>query len=184
MSTQLASNIEGFAHKFLLAVLCKLGIRPKVTMVAHTFMIGDPDSHNCVKNEFNPIPKLSMSTTVAALEDETGKRKKRDFHCTVLFAVVDPEKRLSSRVTVLVMVEDVNDHSPVFQSRGAVTVMEDEPVGFPVIHVIATDADSHEAGRVTYSIVAGNQQGHFMLDATSGEHEAKCRLLLTFNMHS
>ena len=67
------------------------------------------------------------------------------------------------------MIEDVNDHSPVFQNRAGVTVMEDEPVGYPIIHVIATDADSHEAGRVTYSIVSGNEKGHFVLDSTSGK---------------
>ncbi len=71
-------------------------------------------------------------------------------------------------VTVLVVVEDVNDHAPVFASRPHVTVLEDEPLGFPVLHLIATDADSHEAGRVTYSIAGGNQKGHFMLDSNSG----------------
>ena len=67
------------------------------------------------------------------------------------------------------MIEDVNDHSPVFQNRPDVTVMEDEPVGYPIIHVIATDGDSHEAGRVTYSIANGNEKGHFIIDPNSGE---------------
>ena len=72
-------------------------------------------------------------------------------------------------MTALILIEDVNDHSPVFQNRADVTVMEDEPVGYPIIHVIATDGDSHESGRVTYSIVGGNQKGHFVIDPNSGK---------------
>ena len=86
----------------------------------------------------------------------------------VQFDIVAPETKMSSRVTALVMIEDMNDHSPVFQNRPGVTVMEDEPVGYPIIHVIATDDDSHDAGRVTYSIVQGNEKGHFVIDSTSG----------------
>ncbi len=83
--------------------------------------------------------------------------------------ILAPDVKNSTRATALVMIEDVNDHSPVFQSRPGVTVMEDEPVGYPLLHVIATDDDSHEAGRVTYAIASGNEKGHFVIDANSGE---------------
>ncbi len=84
--------------------------------------------------------------------------------------ILAPDEKKSTQATALVIIEDMNDHSPVFQSRPGVTVMEDEPVGYPLLHVIATDGDSHEAGRVTYAIAAGNEKGHFMIDANSGKN--------------
>ncbi len=77
-------------------------------------------------------------------------------------------ERLSTSVTARVVIEDYNDNTPVFVSRTRVDIMEDEPVGFPLLHVIAIDRDSRDNGRVSYTIVSGNEDGAFSLDATSG----------------
>ena len=50
-----------------------------------------------------------------------------------------------------------------------ITVREDEPVGYPVLHVIAVDKDSRDNGRVTYQITGGDPDGVFSLDYETGE---------------
>ena len=47
-------------------------------------------------------------------------------------------------------------------------MLEDEPVGFPVLHVIANDEDSHLNGEIVYAIAAGNAGNHFSIDPESG----------------
>ena len=47
-------------------------------------------------------------------------------------------------------------------------MLEDEPVGFPVLHVIANDEDSHLNGEVVYSIASGNVGQHFAIDSETG----------------
>ena len=53
-------------------------------------------------------------------------------------------------------------------------MFEDEPIGYPIIQVVASDADSGENGRVVYSITAGNQARHFELDSDSGVEKINC----------
>ena len=80
----------------------------------------------------------------------------------------NPEGRQRSTVTALILIEDVNDNRPTFEMRDMFDVMEDEPVGYPIIHVVASDADSHDNGKLTFSVVTGNELGHFHLDSSSG----------------
>lgn len=82
---------------------------------------------------------------------------------------VNPEDRKMSTVTVHVFVEDENDNKPAFTSRTTTHIMEDEPVGYPVLHVVAFDGDDGENGRLVYEIVTGNEEGKFVLDSLTGE---------------
>ncbi|KAG7272323.1 hypothetical protein CRUP_011248 [Coryphaenoides rupestris] len=68
----------------------------------------------------------------------------------------DESRRRRGSVTARVFVTDENDNVPAFASPAAVSVMEDQPVGFVALYVVARDADQGENGRVTYSIAAGN----------------------------
>ena len=77
-------------------------------------------------------------------------------------------ERLATSLTVRVQVEDFNDNAPVFVSRTRVDIMEDEPVGYPLLHVIAIDRDSRNNGRVSYAVTSGNEDGAFSLDAATG----------------
>ena len=79
------------------------------------------------------------------------------------------EQALSSTVTARVLVDDANDNAPIFKTRSQVDIMEDEPVGYPIEHVLATDEDSHENGRVSYAIMSGNEKGNFRMDSSTGE---------------
>ncbi|KAF6716279.1 Protocadherin-16 [Oryzias melastigma] len=46
--------------------------------------------------------------------------------------------------------------------------MEDQPVGFVILHVMARDADEGENGRVSYRIQSGNSAGRFSLSPNTG----------------
>lgn len=84
-------------------------------------------------------------------------------------SALDASQRHWSSVTARVYVTDENDNPPVFSSPTAVSVMEDQPVGFVVLYVMARDADQGENGRVTYSIQSGNTGGTFSLNVNTGE---------------
>lgn len=87
----------------------------------------------------------------------------------VVAATTTSPRRHRSTATLVVMVTDVNDNSPVFTAADtSARVMEDVAEGFLVAAVVATDADTGDNGRVTYCIVSGNEKGHFTIDGKSG----------------
>ncbi|KAG7264436.1 hypothetical protein CRUP_022298 [Coryphaenoides rupestris] len=67
-------------------------------------------------------------------------------------------------VTAQVFLLDVNDNRPVLMSPDAVRVVEDAEVGTLLHHVVALDRDLGENGRISYSLVAGDDQGVFRLE--------------------
>ncbi|XP_076023905.1 LOW QUALITY PROTEIN: protocadherin-16-like, partial [Genypterus blacodes] len=81
---------------------------------------------------------------------------------------VDPSQRRWGSVTARVFVTDQNDNAPAFSSPAAVSVMEDQPVGFVILYVMARDEDEGENGRVSYRITAGNGAGRFSLNPNTG----------------
>ncbi|KAM9852933.1 protocadherin-16-like [Aulostomus maculatus] len=83
-------------------------------------------------------------------------------------SALDASQRQWSSVTARVYVTDENDNPPVFTSPTAVSVMEDQPVGFVALYVMARDADQGENGWVTYSIQSGNTGGTFSLNPNTG----------------
>ncbi|XP_029375177.1 protocadherin-16 [Echeneis naucrates] len=81
---------------------------------------------------------------------------------------VDPSQRRWGSVTARVFVTDENDNAPVFSSPSAVSVMEDQPVGFVILYVMARDEDEGENGRVSYRIQMGDSAGRFSLNPNTG----------------
>ncbi|XP_043995914.1 protocadherin-16-like isoform X1 [Gambusia affinis] len=81
---------------------------------------------------------------------------------------VNPSQRRWSSVTAQLFVTDENDNAPTFSSPSAVSVMEDQPVGFVILYVVARDKDEGENGRVSYRIQAGNSAGRFTLNPNTG----------------
>lgn len=77
--------------------------------------------------------------------------------------------RLSSSLTVRILIQDANDNRPLFVSPSKVIHIADgtEP-GLPLTRVIAVDRDFGENARVTYVISAGNEDSKFSLGYTSG----------------
>ncbi|KAL0973926.1 hypothetical protein UPYG_G00213030 [Umbra pygmaea] len=83
------------------------------------------------------------------------------------------DKRLRGQgdiATVTVYLTDINDNSPVFsQEKYSAVISEDTDMGLTVVRVMAVDMDGPANNRIHYSIVKGNQEGPFTIDAVSGE---------------
>ncbi|KAF3692560.1 Protocadherin Fat 3 FAT tumor suppressor -like protein 3 Precursor [Channa argus] len=76
---------------------------------------------------------------------------------------------LSSEVSVLVVVNDMNDNPPVFnQLLYEAYVNELAPRGHFVTCVQASDADSSDFDKLEYSILSGNERMNFVMDKKTG----------------
>ncbi|KAH8041490.1 hypothetical protein HPB51_016935 [Rhipicephalus microplus] len=75
----------------------------------------------------------------------------------------------SSTAFLLILVNDVNDHEPVFeQSEYSSQLSELAPVGSFVAAVTATDRDTGINARLSYAISSGNEKLWFRIDPTTG----------------
>ncbi|XP_055003987.1 protocadherin Fat 3a isoform X1 [Boleophthalmus pectinirostris] len=76
---------------------------------------------------------------------------------------------LSSEVSVIVVVNDLNDNPPVFhQLLYEAYVNELAPRGHFVTCVQASDADSSDFDKLEYSILSGNEKMNFVMDKRTG----------------
>nr|CAD7392289.1 unnamed protein product [Timema cristinae] len=111
-------------------------------------------------------------TGTLTLRDRLDYESTKEYHLVIraMDQAVNESERLSTTVTTRVLVRDSNDNPPVFLSPSTpvVHVGEDTLVGYPLCHVIASDRDSGENGRVTYDITGGNDEGWFVLDRSTG----------------
>ena len=114
--------------------------------------------------------KLDSVSGVLSLMGLLDYEEQREF-ILVVTASDQPrnnERRLRSSVTAKILIEDYNDNAPKFVSSNRVDIMEDEPPGYSMLHVIAVDEDSGDNGKVTYIISSGNDEGLFELDYETG----------------
>lgn len=73
---------------------------------------------------------------------------------------------LRSNVTTIITIVDVNDNPPIFtQDVYVATVVEGTSNGFPIVSVLARDADFGLNGRVAYTIEEGNFGGILTIEA-------------------
>ena len=150
---------------------------PRDTLV-WTFSAVDQDSGVNGKVKY-VITAQSPSGNFFSIDEDTGELHSEaeiDYEVVERISVtvratdqaVDPKDRLVSTVTALIAVEDMNDNRPAFKSRPRVDVFEDEPIGYPILHLIAVDEDKRENGRVSFAIISGNSDGNFQLDSATG----------------
>ena len=81
------------------------------------------------------------------------------------------EGRRSTTANVIVKVWDENDNLPVFRQKSYyASIAENLPLNPPatILQVQADDKDEDEAGTVKYTILSGNFDNSFKLDANSG----------------
>lgn len=75
----------------------------------------------------------------------------------------------SAVATLTVLLADINDNAPVFNSSlFEVYVSEKLPAGAPVTQIIATDSDSPKYAVIRYSIVGGTGKDLFKTDPRTG----------------
>ncbi|XP_056330520.1 protocadherin-16 [Danio aesculapii] len=131
------------------------------------------DVHYSILQQWPNIPDLLfLDPTTGALS--LGMMLDHEKTSSLLLVVqasdsaLDVSQRRRGSVTARIFVTDVNDNEPVFISASVVSVMEDQPVGFVVVYVMAVDADQGENGRVTYRIQSGNIGGKFSINPDTG----------------
>ncbi|PNI63253.1 DCHS2 isoform 3 [Pan troglodytes] len=132
------------------------------------------ESHNPGTNPFLIHPSFGTLVTVSPLDRESIP--------TVILTVTASDqavnvtdRRLRS-LTAQIVILDVNDHNPTFMSFPIAHVKEDVTVGSLVHHITAHDPDEGRNGKVTYSILSGNENMTFMLDESSGLLTTTCPL--------
>lgn len=86
--------------------------------------------------------------------------------------VVANDKGTPSRTAtayLIIHVNDVNDHEPVFEkSEYSAVLSELAPPGTYVASITATDEDTGVNAQITYDFVSGNKQQWFAIDSVSG----------------
>ncbi|NXW87711.1 PCD23 protein, partial [Alopecoenas beccarii] len=112
---------------------------------------------------------ILATTTVLDHEDTSSYREVAASHRLVLLASDRGTPSLNSTATVLITVLDVDDNPPVFSSpEYHIHVKESIPVGTHITEVSATDCDAGTNAEITYTIISGNDRGHFRLDGKTG----------------
>ncbi|XP_057655100.1 cadherin-related tumor suppressor [Diorhabda carinulata] len=72
------------------------------------------------------------------------------------------DEPLSSKHSVMITIEDVNDHTPIFDHTSYETsLLESTPVNDRFFALAATDADLGSNGKITYFISEGNNEDKF-----------------------
>ena len=81
-----------------------------------------------------------------------------------------PEKVRYTDGNVKVVISDVNDNAPSFETSSILaTVQEDANIRDVVITLLANDPDAGTNSELRYSITSGNEAGLFNLDSITGE---------------
>lgn len=148
--------------------------------IVHTYSAIDFDSGLFGRIKYEIVSQSPVEKTWFTINANTGELKVTqsiDYEeikqiSLIVKASDQPPKQediLFTTVTTLVMIEDKNDNPPIFETSERVNIMEDEPVGYPIMNVLARDRDSQKNGQLSYFIVSGNNHGHFSLDSTSGK---------------
>lgn len=75
----------------------------------------------------------------------------------------------STTAYLVIRVNDVNDHEPVFQQSEYTSVLSElSPIGTFVASISATDADSGLNARIYYDFDSGNEESWFTIDQDTG----------------
>ncbi|KAL7855856.1 hypothetical protein AOLI_G00194600 [Acnodon oligacanthus] len=113
---------------------------------------------------FSIDPHTGVVTSTAQLDRE--RIQSFAFTITAKDQAKNPDDQKYSSVTAHVFIIDVNDNSPAFGAVDTIHVSEDVEVGSLLFHLLATDKDERENSHVTYSLIGGNEDGHFRLERT------------------
>ncbi|XP_067622961.1 protein dachsous [Eurosta solidaginis] len=91
------------------------------------------------------------------LDYETAQR-----HALIVTASDGGEPPLSTNLTILVEVQDVNDNPPMFErSEYSVKVLESLPINSQILQVTAIDLDTGNNARITYRLVSNASLSSF-----------------------
>uniref|UniRef100_A0A3Q4BS21 Uncharacterized protein n=1 Tax=Mola mola TaxID=94237 RepID=A0A3Q4BS21_MOLML len=156
-STQVSEDLD--VNSEVLVVSATDGDEGENAVVTFSIVSGDEDRKFFVETDkVNRHGVIKLKKKV-----DFEKPQERSFNLTVKAEDAD----FFSLAYCLVQVEDYNDHAPVFfpQFYESPAMSEDVPVGTIVAQVAASDLDSGQNGRFTYSISKESDPfGQFLVD--------------------
>uniref|UniRef100_A0A3Q3MB37 Protocadherin Fat 4 n=1 Tax=Mastacembelus armatus TaxID=205130 RepID=A0A3Q3MB37_9TELE len=113
----------------------------------------------------SPVPNLSLIKVASVLDRE----RISSYNLTVSVSDNGKPMARSSFASLVIFVNDINDHPPIFQETlYKVDISEDIPKGSYIKGVSATDGDSGQNANLRYSLVSGNALGWFSISENSG----------------
>uniref|UniRef100_A0A673KND8 Protocadherin Fat 4 n=1 Tax=Sinocyclocheilus rhinocerous TaxID=307959 RepID=A0A673KND8_9TELE len=111
------------------------------------------------------VPNLSLIKVASVLDRE----RISSYNLTVSVSDNGRPVARSSFASLVIFVNDINDHPPIFQEAVyRVDISEDIPKGSYIKGVSATDGDSGQNANLRYSLVSGNSLGWFAISENSG----------------
>uniref|UniRef100_A0A8C5M2M9 Cadherin domain-containing protein n=1 Tax=Leptobrachium leishanense TaxID=445787 RepID=A0A8C5M2M9_9ANUR len=111
------------------------------------------------------VPNLSLIKVASALDRE----RISSYNLTISVSDQGHPRPRSSVASLVIYVNDINDHPPVFQDPySKVEISEDLPPGSYIFGISATDGDTGLNANLRYSIVSGNSLGWFSISENSG----------------
>ena len=143
--------------------------------VITTIMVADADAGSNGKVTFGLVKLDAFAPFSVGAADGVLRvsgsldREVRDSYVVKVIATDQgvPAKRTEKKLTIIV--DDYNDHAPVFQSgMSQVPVFENISIGSEVARFVATDSDQGSNAEIRYSIAAGNENGSFEIDPSTG----------------
>jgi protocadherin-16/23 len=156
--------------------------------VVHNFTAADADSGSNGEIQYRLVKNVQSESNHFAVDPLTGALtllEPLDFENITEYILIveatdqssNATERLSTSVTARVRVTDANDNQPIFISPQSsnkddtpiiVYLSDSATVGQLVTHVLAIDKDSGDNGRVSYSIISGNEDERFGINFDNG----------------
>lgn len=143
--------------------------------VVHNITVQDLDEGSNSLVEFSLVSKSGgmpfiIGTSDGQLRVNTDLDRESVQNYTLIVTVRDlGTPSLSATQTLMVKIEDENDHSPVFSPEFYdKEVREDVDIGTTLLQVSATDIDIGLNGIVKFFIISGDDNSDFSLDQSSG----------------
>jgi protocadherin-16/23 len=156
--------------------------------VVFNFTATDADSGSNGDIQYRLVKHVPSETESFAVDPLTGALTVLDTldfeNITEYILVVEAtdqssnkSERLSTSVTARIRIIDANDNQPIFISPQnsnkddtpiVVYLSDSATVGQLVTHVLAIDKDSGDNGRVSYSIISGNEDERFSINFDNG----------------
>ena len=118
-------------------------------------------------SDITPLPFHIDSNGHVTVNDTLDRDKEPStYHIRVV--VSDGFNQPDSR-NFTVILTDVNDNDPVFEATNYyASFHENATAGTSILQVVASDKDTPALTMLSYSIVAGNSEGHFTLESSTG----------------
>lgn len=112
---------------------------------------------------------FSINTTTGELTVADNTNLDRESAASYTLSIrVDDGTNTSATETISITIDDVNDNTPIITSSQSFSVDEDAANTTSLGTVVASDPDSSGSLR-NWAIMAGNDDGVFAIDASSGE---------------